>query len=138
MPPRGKCPEASQLYTVSLSESPDDLLKDDIDDLLDISLVEIWIPSHEAQYQLGLDHGGPQVKVTVVYGPNLGPNLGPNGRRTPYNGLLRVHMRASEMSDETEQNHIEPHEGLRTGSYFLFGRPLPIHPVTPEALPAVR
>ena len=87
MPPRGKCPEASQLYTVPLSESSDDLLKDGIDDLLDISFVEMRIPSHEAQYQLGLDHGGPQVKVTVVYGPNLGPKRNITGRDV----VLRQH-----------------------------------------------
>jgi hypothetical protein len=54
-----KCPEASQLYAVSLSERPGDLLKDSIDDLLDISLIEMRVPSPEAQYQLGLDHGAP-------------------------------------------------------------------------------
>ena len=96
MPPRGKCPEASQLYTVPLCESSDDLLKDGIDDLLDISFVEMRIPSHEAQYQLGLDHGGPQVKVTVVYGPNLGPKRNITG----HNGLLR-------------QRPMEGREGLK-------------------------
>ena len=59
-PPRGKCPEASQLYTASLTESLDDLLKDGIDDLLDISFVEMRTLSHEALYQLGLDHGVPR------------------------------------------------------------------------------
>src|SRR6516165_5901423 len=67
-PLHGKCPEAPQLYTVSLSESPGDLPKDGIDDLLNISLIEMRIPSPEAQYQLGLDHGVLQPKVTVVYG----------------------------------------------------------------------
>jgi hypothetical protein len=35
VPSHGKCPEAS--HTVFVSESPGDLLKDGIDDLLDIS-----------------------------------------------------------------------------------------------------
>jgi hypothetical protein len=61
-PPHGKCPEASQLYAVSLSESPGDLLKNGIEALLDISFVEMRIPSPEAQYQLGLDHGRTQAK----------------------------------------------------------------------------
>jgi hypothetical protein len=34
------------------SESRDDLLKDSIDDILDISLVQMRMPSNEAQYQL--------------------------------------------------------------------------------------
>jgi len=95
-PPRGKCPEASQLYTVSLSESPGDLLKDGIDGLLNISLVETRIPSPEAQYQLGLDHGVPQPEVTVVYGPNFGPKRNITG----HNGLLR-------------QRPMEGREGLK-------------------------
>jgi len=52
-----KCPEASQFYAVPVSESADDLAKDGIKDLLDISFIEMRMLSLEAQYQLGLDHG---------------------------------------------------------------------------------
>ena len=92
-PSRGKCPEASQLYTASLTESLDDLLKDGIDDLLDISFVEMRTLNHQAPYQIGLKHGVPRVNVTVI-----GPNLGPNGGRTGYDPALRACTQACEYS----------------------------------------
>ena len=60
-PLHGKCLEASQLYTVPLSQRANDPSKDDIEDLLNISFVEMRTPSLEAQYQIGLELGVPQL-----------------------------------------------------------------------------
>ena len=98
-PPRGKCPEASQLYTASLTESLDDLLKDGIDDLLDISFVEMRTLNHQAPYQIGLEHGVPQSKGDSR---NMDPTMDPSAAGLAmigHYGLARKRANIPEITD---------------------------------------